>query len=346
MIRANVRPYQLEFKNPVLTSRGPMLFKNGYFIILKKENKIGIGECSFIEGLSRDKLDKLDTALKYTCLNINKWASLKDELLIDFPSLVFGFEMAFLSLKAKDICSLFDNDFSNQKSHIPINGLIWMGSEAFMRQQILDKKDKGFNCIKLKVGAIDFNEECKLLELIRNEYENVEIRLDANGAFDSKNVKSRIQTLSQFKIHSIEQPIKPNHHKLLQEICADNIIDIALDEELIYITENERKTALLEIVKPQFIIIKPSMLGGFEESEKWIEISNRLNIEWWATSALESNVGLNAIAQWVASKNINKTQGLGTGELYKNNITSPLTIENGSIFLDSNKKWDIDVLLN
>lgn len=346
MIKASFRPYKLEFKDPVLTSRGQMKYKNGYYIILRKDNKIGIGECSFIEGLSRDKLSEIETALGYTCINIDKWITIRDELITDFPSLVFGFEMAFLSLHADNLHTLFVNDFSSGKSRIPINGLIWMGSESFMKQQILDKKEKGFNCIKLKVGAIDFKEECKLLELIRNEYENVEIRLDANGAFDSKNVISRLKTLSQFHIHSIEQPIKPNQHLILQEICSEKIIDIALDEELIFITENENKIQLLEVVKPQYIILKPSMIGGFEESDRWIKYANDVNIGWWATSALESNIGLNAIAQWVASKNTKNIQGLGTGELYKNNITSPLTIENGYIFVNNNKKWDTDVLLS
>ena len=216
-----------------------------------------------------------------------------------------------------------------------------MGTKEFMHEQLKYKREEGFRCIKLKVGAINFEDECGILESIRDEYDadKIELRLDANGAFSPKDVFQKLERLSQYKIHSIEQPIKPNQWSLMREIVDARIIDIALDEELIGITDENSMQELLSVTKPNYIILKPSLLGGFKKSESWIALAEKQNIGWWATSALESNIGLNAIAQWVYNFSQDKVQGLGTGLLYTNNIQSPLEVVNGELIYNSNLTW-------
>lgn len=325
--------YQLRFKNPVLTSRGAMSVKNGYFVFVEQEEKTGIGECSFIEGLSCDNLLQYEEQLNEICLSPLRFIHNTALLQNQYPSIRFGLEMALLSLSAKDEC-LFESDFSKGKKGIPINGLVWMGTASFLQKQIEEKISAGFTCIKMKVGALDFATELKLIEGIRNRFSvsEIEIRLDANGAFTAKDVFEKLHVLSAFQIHSIEQPIQPKQYSLMKEICAAKIIRIALDEELIGVNTIEEKAALLNQIKPDFIILKPSLLGGFASSNEWIEIAESNKVAWWATSALESNVGLNAIAQWVATKNNHLPQGLGTGGLYENNTATQLFIKQGELW--------------
>ena len=348
LMKASYQPYQLKFKKPVLTSRGSMAYKNGYYIIIEHDGIKGIGECSFIEGLSIDRLDSFEDELKKTCLDIEEIAetyyhsdTLPSHLISHYPALAFGVETALLDISTGGKHEIIkDSAFYQGTQAIPINGLVWMGSDEFMQQQIEQKLADGFRCIKIKVGAIDFKEECRLIENIRKNHSpaQIEIRLDANGAFTENNVRERLSILSQHTIHSIEQPIRPQQYLLMHQLCAENIIPIALDEELIG-THEDMRLKLLETIRPQYIILKPSLLGGISECNNWVKIAHTLNIGWWATSALESNIGLNAIAQWAASKSSDVVQGLGTGSLYENNIASPLFIESGHLKYAPNGKW-------
>ena len=350
---ASYQPYQLKFKKPVLTSRGSMSYKKGYFIQLEYNGIIGIGECSFIEGLSMDRLDTFEEELKKACAEINKigysYFEKMTPLLCLFdhhPSLAFGLETALLDLDNGGKHEIIKGSkFYQGTQNIPINGLVWMGSDEFMQQQIEQKLADGFRCIKIKVGAIDFKEECRLIENIRRNYssDQIEIRLDANGAFNENNVRERLSILSQYTIHSIEQPIKPQQYLLMHQLCRENIIPIALDEELIGTHYNDMREKLLETIRPQYIILKPSLLGGMDACNNWVKIAHKLGLGWWATSALESNIGLNAIAQWVEDAirfdGIKTVQGLGTGSLYENNIASPLFIESGQLKYARTGKW-------
>lgn len=341
MIRASFEKYQLPFIRPVLTSRGAMAVKNGYFVTVSNGPTSGVGECSFIEGLSRDHLSEIEHELHRVCDNIQDWEGIQDEVYQRFPSIVFAIETALLDLKNGGTKQLFETDFSTGKKAIPINGLVWMGSKAFMLEQLQDKLAQGFKCIKIKVGAIDFEEECDLIAFIRSHFDaaQMEIRLDANGAFKADDVFAKLERLSRFQIHSIEQPIAVNQWALMKEICEAKIMDVALDEELIYTVDTLTKLSMLDAIAPQYIILKPSLIGGFEKSDEWIRFAEERNTQWWATSALESNIGLNAIAQWVSAKKDTLVQGLGTGALYTNNIDSPLIVKGGHLWYDTSLTW-------
>lgn len=341
MLSASFQKFQLQFIRPVLTSRGAMAVKNGYFITVSNGQKSGVGECSFIEGLSRDVLPEMERELTRVCANIHQWTSIKDDVYQQFPSIVFAVETALLDLQRGGEKQLFITDFSLGKTAIPINGLVWMGTKAFMLEQLQSKLEQGFKCIKIKVGAIDFEEECALIAFIRSHFDEtqMEIRLDANGAFKANDVFKKLDRLSRFQIHSIEQPIAINQWSLMKEICASKIVAIALDEELIYTKDIATKLNMLDAIAPQYIILKPSLIGGFDKSDEWIQLAEERNIHWWATSALESNIGLNAVAQWVSAKKNILTQGLGTGALYTNNIDSPLVVKGGQLWYDTSLTW-------
>ncbi|MBS1683631.1 MAG: o-succinylbenzoate synthase [Bacteroidetes bacterium] len=346
---ASYRPYSLEFKRPVLTSRSRMTHKHGYYLTITYNGMTGTGECSYIEGLSIDDLAGYEAQLLHICSEIEEVAeiyydtgTLPIEIVHRFPSIAFGLETALLDLKNGGRHEIIeDSAFFQGKKSIPINGLVWMGDEGFMREQIAQKLADGFRCIKIKVGAIDFDEECRLIESIRTNYtsDQIEIRLDANGAFTATDVRSKLKRLSAYTIHSIEQPIKPQQYVLMHQLCRENIIPIALDEELIGTTDTFIRQRLLETIRPQYIILKPSLLGGLAACDDWIAQTDRLNIPWWATSALEGNIGLNAIAQWAASKETGMVQGLGTGALYANNLPSPMYICHGQLLYDQSQRW-------
>jgi o-succinylbenzoate synthase len=340
-LKAWYKPYQLQFKNPVLTSRGSMTVKNGYYLFISDGVNTGTGECSFIEGLSIDRLDNYEVTLQNLCTAIE---TNQPELFPDFslyPSLSFGYECALLDLQTGGKKILFESDFTKGEKSIAINGLVWMGNKDFMLQQIAQKLHDGYRCIKMKVGAIDFDEEVSLLEYIRELYpkEKIEIRLDANGAFHPNEAHRKLEILSRYDIHSIEQPIKPGQRIAMEELCDNPPIPIAFDEELIGLYDWEEASELLEIVRPQYIILKPSLLGGFEVCNMWIRIAEKNKMSWWATSALEANIGLNAIAQWAFTKNNPMVQGLGTGSLYTNNVLSPLVVEGGALHYLPEKEW-------
>ncbi len=358
-MKAFWKSYILDFKFPAGTSRGVLLHKPSAFLILDHEGVWGIGECSTIPGLSVDDEENYDSILDQLCasftqvqlpiseLNIAYFLKLLPNL-SEFPSIVFGVETALLDLKNGGRRILFPNDFSEGLRSIPINGLVWMGDVSFMNKQIQEKISQGYRCIKLKVGALDFQSELEILENIRSSYDayELEIRLDANGAFAVDEAYGKLVQLSKYKIHSIEQPIKAGNWKAMADLCKVTPIPVVLDEELIGLDISKAKKMLL-LIQPDFIILKPSLIGGIKMSEQWIEIAEELNIKWWITSALESNIGLNSIAQWTSTLNNPMPQGLGTGQLYHNNIPSPLVIENASLSYKPNKEdWDLNLLID
>ena len=255
-------------------------------------------------------------------------------------------ETAFKSLSSKDLFEIYPSGFSNGNEHIPINGLVWMGSEAFMKQQISDKLNQGFRCIKMKIGAIDFNTELNLLKSIRKEYSpaDIALRVDANGAFNSSEALEKLKRLSEFDLHSIEQPIKQGQWQEMARLCEDTPLPIALDEELIGVFSEKEKLDVLNTISPHYVILKPSLIGGFSASDQWISLAESKDIGWWITSALESNIGLNAIAQYTFAKNSKLPQGLGTGSLFTNNIPSPLKVCKGSLTYNTELRWDLNLL--
>lgn len=329
MLKAKFEKLVLEFKRPAGTSRGVMHDKPTYFIKVWDENDphtIGTGECSTIKGLSYDDRPEYENVLEEVCERIDHPPDLDD-----WPSIQFGLEMAMLDLHQGGTGILFPSEFTDGTAAISINGLIWMGEPEFMNQQIKEKLKNGYDCLKLKIGAIDFDKEMEILTAVRNDHPDLEIRVDANGAFDTVDALEKLDCLAALNLHSIEQPIKPGQWDEMRTLCEEASIPIALDEELIGYTGS--KTELLKAIAPRYIILKPSLIGGFAESDEWIDAAESLEIGWWATSALESNIGLNAIAQWVYPKKSPMPQGLGTGQLYTNNVESRLRISNGELRL-------------
>lgn len=343
---ASYHKYILDFKRPSGTSRGVMTTKETWFIILEENGRKGIGECGILRGLSIDDTPDYEDKLQWACANIHLGEATLWEALKAYPSIQFGLETAFRSLAADNPFEIFPSDFTVGNANININGLVWMGEEAFMKEQIEDKLSTGFNCIKLKIGAIDFEKELSLLQFIRSNFtaEQIEIRVDANGAFAPNEAKQKLQQLSQYHLHSIEQPIRQHQQDEMAQLCAHTPLPVALDEELIGVFEYKDKKALLEKIKPQYIILKPSLVGGMRGCDEWIHLAEQLNIGWWITSALESNIGLNAIAQYTFTKNNPMPQGLGTGALYTNNFDSPLVVSNGQLSYNTSIAWSVNLL--
>lgn len=353
--------HTLQFKFLAGTSRGVLRHKDSLFIKVSQvyHSKLyGIGECAPLKGLSLDDRDDLENILASYCqkLSDTKWkpeseteilAWVQENIDKSFPAVRFGMETALLDVFYQGRRLIMPNHWSEAPHQaIAINGLVWMGDKTWMLEQVKNKIEAGFRCIKIKIGAIDFEQEMKLLAFIRAHYdaEQITIRVDANGAFSEEDVYQKLERLAQYEVHSIEQPIAPGQHKLMQEICAQSPVDVALDEELIGIPDKKEKITLLENLKPQYIILKPTLLGGIAASREWIALAEERNIGWWITSALESNIGLNAIAQLTATYDIQIPQGLGTGQLYHNNFPSPLTIEKGHLYYDNQASWDLNFL--
>lgn len=345
MITAKYHKYILNFKNPSGTSRGILRTKETWFIILSDGNKAGIGETGLFRGLSADDVPNYEEKLQWVCKNIN--LGLENLLLevADFPSIQFGLEQAFLSLDSKTSFGLFPSSFTSGKESIPINGLVWMGDSEFMKTQIKEKLKSGFTCIKMKIGAIDFDTEIALLKSIRKEFSSseIELRVDANGAFNPNEALEKLKRLSELELHSIEQPIKQGQWQEMAKLCEVNPLPIALDEELIGVFSVTKKEELLQTIQPQYIILKPSLVGGFKGSKEWIDLAAKQNIGNWITSALESNIGLNAIAQWTYTLQSKMPQGLGTGSLFTNNFESPLEVKNGTLQYNPAKEWDFNI---
>jgi o-succinylbenzoate synthase len=344
MLRATFKKHTLQFKFEAGTSRGILKEKDTWYLSVWDDldpNRIGIGECGPLKGLSIDDRPDFERKLEEVCKKIGQPPY--DELKNEFPAIQFGLETALLDLQQGGIRQIFPNDFTEKESPIPINGLIWMGSKEFMLQQIEEKLQAGFSCLKLKIGTLDFDAEKSLLASIRSRFSSaaITLRLDANGAFLPGKALEKLKYLSEFDIHSIEQPIQARQIDHMATLCDQSPIPIALDEELIGIQGQEEKRNLLEILGPQYIILKPSLLGGFQMTDEWIDCADPLKIGWWITSALESNIGLNAICQYTYEKHRppHFPQGLGTGGLYHNNIQSPLHVTSGQILYEKGGQW-------
>ncbi|MBI1769993.1 MAG: o-succinylbenzoate synthase [Bacteroidetes bacterium] len=359
MLCASVHPLVFVFSFAARTSRGPMKEKTSWFIRLWDDSNpevYGLGECGPLPGLSKKHGIEFETVLaeeinvfqskKLLMPSGDSLSALNDffqsnKIGREYSSIAFGLETALLDLMQGGKRIIFKNKFIEQ-TPVPINGLVWMGGLDFMLQQVEIKIRDGYRCVKLKVGGLDFEKECDVLQYIRRKYfrENIEIRLDANGAFKKEDALDKINSLKRFNIHSIEQPIKPGLPEM-EEICAKSPIPIALDEELIGVNTPEQKEGLLKWLRPRFIILKPTLHGGLLGCDEWIKLAEKQNIGWWMTSALESNIGLNAIAQFTSQYSSTLHHGLGTGQIYENNFPSPLLADKGLLQYQSKEKWDL-----
>ncbi len=345
-MKARYTKYSLEFKRPSGTSRGIMTQKESWFLYLEDAHGYGLGECGLLRGLSPDDVPDYQQKLGWCCDNIHMG---KETLLAElqhYPSIQFGLEQAFMSLESKDPFELFPSDFTRRGAPVPINGLIWMGDLGFMLEQLEQKLEQGFGCIKMKIGALDFEQELSLLKSIRKRFgpDQIELRVDANGAFSPSEAMDKLNRLAEYGLHSIEQPIRAGQWDQMARLCGDTPLPIALDEELIGHFEATKKKELLQTIKPHFIILKPSLVGGFAGSKQWIELAGEQDIGWWITSALESNVGLNAIAQWTYTLDPVMPQGLGTGSLYTNNFESPLEVIGGELRYHPSRAWNTNII--
>ena len=345
MIKATYKKYILNFKNPSGTSRGILRTKETWFIILEENGKTGIGETGLFRGLSIDDVPNYEEKLSWACKNIDIGLPFLLEEFFAFPSIQFGLEQAFLSLQSDQQFDLFPSEFTKGRQAIPINGLVWMGDQQFMKTQIEEKLNTGFSCLKMKIGAIDFDAEVRLLKSIRKEFSSkeIELRVDANGAFNPKKALEKLEILSELEIHSIEQPIQQGQLQEMAFLCENSPVPIALDEELIGVFSMDEKKRIIETVNPQFIILKPSLVGGFRGTKEWIDSIESKNSKWWITSALESNVGLSAIAQFTHTLGNGLPQGLGTGSLFTNNFESPLEVKNGTLQYNNSNIWNFNL---
>ncbi len=330
----------LHFKQPAGTSRGVYTTRKIWLVLLSDGERQGVGECAPLPDLSCDALEdeRYQSILSKVCEEVCDTGIVNYDYLRDYPSMLFGLETALRNLQRGD--RLFDTPFSRGEVGIPINGLVWMGNHEEMLQRLEEKLAQGFRCVKLKIGAIDFNQEFDLVKRIRERFSHheVELRVDANGGFTFDEALYKLELLSQYNIHSIEQPIKQGQWAYMAELCRESPLPIALDEELIGVNDPELKRHMLHMIKPRYIILKPSLHGGMMGCREWITIARELGIGSWITSALESNIGLNAIAQLTADiygPSITMPQGLGTGQLFTDNIPMPLTIQGDMLFLDN-----------
>ena len=340
-MKAAYAPYRLIFKAPAGTSRGILFHKDTYFLKVWDESNpevYGLGECALFKGLSREDTPLYESKLREMCQNIGFGKSTD---LSEYSSLQFGLETALCDLSNGGRRVVVDTPFVHGETTIPINGLVWMGSFDEMSARIEEKLSAGFTTIKLKIGAIDFESELELIRQLRGRFssETLTIRVDANGGFSPEEALPKLTRLAAYGIHSCEQPIKPNQWAEMRKICAESPIHIALDEELIGITDPMQMFMLLREIAPQYLIIKPSLMGGFAGAQEWLKMAKMTNTGAWFTSALESNVGLNAIAQVVAKFNPLIPQGLGTGALYTNNIESPLYQKDDYLAYNPEGKW-------
>ena len=343
MFTASYIKHQLQFLKPAKTSRNTMQTHTVYYVKLehKLTHKIYWGEAAPLPGLSIDNVTLIEQKIANLCQQVTDGCNYEMLDFEEFNSVKFAFETAFLSSTHKHNFMVYDTPFYHGNQLIDINGLVWMNEPITMLEEAISKAEAGFTTIKFKVGALDFDEECRMIESFRKLFNafKINIRLDANGAFKNDEALQQIKALSRFEIDSIEQPIKQKQWDVMQGICAKSPIAIALDEELIGVDVHTNGNQLLQHIKPQHIILKPTLLGGLKNSEHWVKLAHKNNIGWWATSALESNIGLNAIAQWTSTQQLQTPQGLGTGGLYSNNIASPLLVDKGKLSYVQGESW-------
>lgn len=338
MFRIKIIPYTLRFKQPAGTSRGVYTEHKVWYVVFQNTEKLahfGVGECAPLHDLSCDYDGNYEERLVSFCKSTEEKQEIDTESLRAHPSILFGLETAMRHYQQKSL-QLWDTSFAKGEEGITINGLIWMGDYEQMLKQIEAKLEQGFSCIKLKIGAIDFQRELSLLRFIRKHFSAKEItlRVDANGNFANKDAFEKLSRLAELDMHSIEQPIKAGQWQQMAELCQTTPLPIALDEELIGVNDPAEKKQLLETIRPQYIILKPSLHGGMTGSSEWIELAYNNKIDWWITSALESNIGLNCIAQFCSTFNNLLPQGLGTGMLYTNNIDMPLEIKGDKLWFN------------
>lgn len=373
MYKIEISERTLHFKQPAGTSRGVYTTRHSYYLTLTSDELPGVegvGECATLPDLSCDAKPEYEMTLRQVCQMVEQMGRIPYDMIRAYPSITFGLETAFASffdaakkfleivpaegassssemLKQKgvsvpagmeNLTELFDSPFGRGEEGITINGLVWMGTYEEMLARLEEKLQAGFHCVKLKIGAIDFFKELDLIKRIRDVYtkEQVELRVDANGGFLPENAMSQLEALAKYDIHSIEQPIKQHQWPKMAQLCRETPLSIALDEELIGVNVRSMKQALLDTVRPQYIILKPSLHGGIYGCNEWIELANQRGIGSWITSALESNIGLNAIAHYAAKvygSNVKMPQGLGTGQLFTDNIPMPLEIRGDKLFV-------------
>lgn len=353
-IRATYAKHQLKFKFDAGTSRGVLKVKDTFYIKVVSDmfpGVIGYGEAGPLPRLSVDDRPDFEQQIETLCERISGitlptaeqdlMKEVEDIVPPELPSVRFALEVALLDLMNGGTRKLFENDFYKGTESITINGLIWMGDREFMFEQIQQKLREGYNCIKMKIGSIDFEQEYRLLSFVREQFgpDQITLRVDANGAFSEAEAMNKLDRLAELQIHSIEQPIQQGQIEPMSRLCRNSPVPIALDEELIGVHGLEEKIHLLEQIRPPFIILKPTLLGGIQSTRTWIQLAEERGIGWWMTSALESNIGLNAIAQLTSTCLPDLPQGLGTGQLYHNNIDSPLTINNGKLVYDQTQTW-------
>ena len=356
MYKIEISERTLHFKQPAGTSRGVYTTRHSYYLTLTSDDMPGVegvGECATLPNLSCDAKPEYEMTLRQVCQMVEQMGRIPYDMIRAYPSITFGLETAFASLfdaakkqgllisapaGMENLVDLFDSPFGRGEEGITINGLVWMGTYEEMLARLEEKLQAGFHCVKLKIGAIDFFKELDLIKRIRDVYtrEQVELRVDANGGFLPENAMSQLEALAKYDIHSIEQPIKQHQWPKMAQLCRETPLPIALDEELIGVNVRSMKEALLDTIRPQYIILKPSLHGGIYGCNEWIQLANQRGIGSWITSALESNIGLNAIAHYAAKvygPNVKMPQGLGTGQLFTDNIPMPLEIRGDKLFV-------------
>lgn len=349
MIRARWMEHTLVPHFELGTSKGTIAERTVWYLIAwdsERPEVRGIGEAALFPGHSKEFPADVRTKLLELCADTSNWAHRMSSDLLEVPSVLFAVEQCIRDLAVSGTKELFPSSFTLGRTGIPINGLVWMGDKATMRQRIREQIEAGNSCVKMKIGAIGIEDELELLAAVRREFStrDLTLRVDANGAFNARTAMEVLERLAELEVHSIEQPVPAGLYEVMEELCDRSPIPIALDEDLIGLNQSDSKTDLLDHVKPQYIVIKPSLVGGWAATREWIELAEGRGIGWWITSALESSIGLNAIAQFTATLNVELPQGLGTGKVYANNIPSPLLAERGYLHYRPEAAWDLSAL--
>lgn len=350
MIRAAWKELILEPRFELGTSKGPITARTVWYLIAwhtERPEVKGIGEAALFPGHSREFPADVRTKLLELCLNTSDWPQRINDDLVDFPSVRFAVEQCLRDLEVSGSKTLFASDFTLGRVGIPINGLVWMGDRATMERRVREQIDGGFTTVKMKIGAIGIEDELALLQKVRKEFtaKDITLRVDANGALDARTAMDVLQRLADLEVHSIEQPVAAGLYEVMAELCERSPVPIALDEDLIGLNTRAARTDMLDHLKPAFLVLKPGLLGGWQATGEWIALARARGIGWWITSALESSIGLNAIAQWTATLNVQLAQGLGTGSVYANNIPSPLIAGSGQLRYRPEVAWDVERIL-
>ncbi|MCH3970511.1 MAG: o-succinylbenzoate synthase [Prevotella sp.] len=346
MYHIRISERTLHFIHPAGTSRGVYTTRRSDYLTLTSDDRPGVqgvGECATLPDLSCDAGPQYDRTLQHICMMVEQLGKIPYEMLRPYPSILFGLETAFAQFQAGGSTALFDTPFARGEEGIPINGLVWMGTFEEMLGRLEEKLDQGFHCVKLKIGAIDFDREIELVRHIRERFskEDVELRVDANGGFTPENALQRMEQLAGYGLHSIEQPIRQHQWKEMARLCKESPLPIALDEELIGVNMKNMKEELLDTIHPAYLVLKPSLHGGMAGCKEWTDLARQRGIGTWITSALESNVGLNAVSHFAAlmyGPHITFPQGLGTGLLFMDNIPMPLKMEGDQLWYKKDVK--------